>query len=385
MSVRTIGRAVAALFAVACVVPLAFLSVSAASALDQPKTPQPVSDYFADGLVPRLIDLYGSGDGLTNGSGFDETTVIGTISRVREWTPDFLIGRVSVEPTRLTNDWVAPVSVHGSVLGLATVWINPADDEPELASFDSSDVARKIGLAPEGSWLIHDPARQAWFAMTDAGLTPLVPGTSGVTELIVPGAYQRLIVGVAPEKPTSPTGVTVAALVLGIVILGVAVFVLLPVKRRDPEVLPREGIEEPPREPPVLAPPASAKNPAAANPVIAKKSAAAKFPAAKPVTAKPAAAKPAAAKSPSAKPAAAKPAAAKPPVAKPATAKPAAAKPPVAKPATAKPAAAKPAATKLEGGKPASTKQGARKRAATTQASPAPKTTKPGASSAATH
>lgn len=237
MTVRTIGRVAAAIVAFACAV----VVVPAAVAADAPKTPQPVAEYFAEGLIPRLIDLYGSGNGVTKGVDFDATTKVGAISRVREWTPDFLAGHATSDPTRLTNNWVAPVSVRGDVLGLATVWINPTTNEPELASFDSAELAREIAAAPKDASLVHDAERGAWFAEVDDSLVTLVPGTSGITGTISTQAYQRLITTVIPTQDEKPTGVAIAALVLGIVILGVAIFVLLPVKRTKSELTELEG------------------------------------------------------------------------------------------------------------------------------------------------
>jgi hypothetical protein len=204
-----------------------------ALAAEQPKTPQEVADYFADDLIPRLIDLYGSGDGVTKGIDFDATTSVGTISRVLAWTPDFLAGTAVETPTMLTNTWVAPVSLRGAVLGLASVWINPADDEPELAEFDPPELANRLATAPPKSLLVHDPARDAWFAIDGDTLTPLVPGSSGATRQTTPEAYQRTITAVSPAAAASePPGVAIAALVLGFVVLVLAVFVLLPVRRR---------------------------------------------------------------------------------------------------------------------------------------------------------
>ena len=233
MSVRTMGRAAAMIAALAFTASGAVFVAPSAGALDQPKNPQPVVDYFAEGLIPRLIDLYGGGDGVTKGTDFDATTQVGAVLRVREWTPDFLAGKTVDDPTRLTNNWVAPVRVRGDVIGLATVWINPGDNEPELATFDSVDVARQLAAAPKDSWLVHDPARSAWFALTDDGLIPLVTGTSGVAEPLTVAAYQRVIMGTSPKYEVGATsGFPMAALVLGIVVLLVAIFVILPVRRK---------------------------------------------------------------------------------------------------------------------------------------------------------
>ncbi len=214
------------------------------SATKPPVTPQPVAAYFADGLIPRLIDLYGSGNGVTTGIDFDATTLVGPISRVMEWTPDFLAGHPSSDPTRLTNNWVAPVSLRGDLIGLATVWINPADDQPELASFDSAALAQKVAAAPRGSILVHDPPRNAWFALSEDSLIPLVRGTSTVSSPTTPEAYQQIIANPTSEVTRGPSGVAIAALVLGIVILGVAVFVLLPIRKRTPRARDNEGEDE---------------------------------------------------------------------------------------------------------------------------------------------
>lgn len=229
---------------VVVVLTLGFLGASPASADDSPKIPQEVADYFANGLIPRLIDLYGSGDGVTAGTDFDATTTVGGISRVFEWTPDFLAGKFTDEPTRLTNNWVAPVSVRGEILGLATVWINPATDLPELSSFDSPELARGLAAAPDTSRLVHDAARQAWFAVSGKSLTPLVAGTSRVTGTTTTDAYQLSIATRTVPRPSGFSGVAISALVLGLVILGLAVFVLLPVGKRDKDdPLDGEGAE----------------------------------------------------------------------------------------------------------------------------------------------
>ncbi len=227
------GAHVLALLGAVVVALLSGLAVSPASAAEEPKVPQQVADYFAEGLVPRLVDLYGAGDGVSSGIDFDATTSVGAISRVLEWTPDFLAGKRTDVPTVLTNDWIAPVSVRGTVLGLATVWINPATELPELATFDPPELARALAAAPPESLLVHDTAREAWFAIDGDVLTPLVAGVSGATGPTTPDAYQKSIAVVEPADPPGPPGVAIAALVLGIVIVGLAIFVLLPVRRRS--------------------------------------------------------------------------------------------------------------------------------------------------------
>lgn len=211
---------------------LGLLAASPASADDPPQVPQQVAEYFATGLIPRLIDLYGAGNGVTEGTDFDATTTVGGISRVYEWTPDFLAGKSTNEPTRFTNNWVAPVSVRGKILGLATVWINPATDLPELASFDSPELAIRLSTAPAKSVLVSEPSRQAWFAVSGTTLTPLVPGTSRVTGTTTTDAYQLSFSPNIPAPQSGISGVALSALVLGVVVLGLAIFVLLPVRKR---------------------------------------------------------------------------------------------------------------------------------------------------------
>lgn len=236
------GRAIRILGAAS----LALASLSAAGpavAADQPKVPEQVASYFADGLIPRLIDLYGAGDGVSTGIDFDATTVVGRISRVLEWTPDFLAGKPTDAPTRLTNNWVAPVSLRGAVIGLATVWINPADDLPELATFNPPALAGLLAAAPPKSLLVRDVPHSAWFAIDGEVLTPLVEGNSGATAVTTPDAYQRTISNISQSEQSerSSPGVLIAGIVLGAVVVLLAIFVLLPDRRRrkatpeDPE------------------------------------------------------------------------------------------------------------------------------------------------------
>lgn len=215
-----------------------------ALAAEQPKVPRQVADYFADGLIPRLIDLYGAGDGVASGIDFDATTTVGAISRVLAWTPDFLAGEKSDDATVLTNDWVAPVSLRGAVIGLATVWINPATELPELATFDPPELARALAAAPPASLLVHDPDREAWFAIDGDVLTPLVPGTSGATAETTPNAYQKTLSAPEPTETEGPPGVAIAALVLGVAILGLAIFVLLPVRKSSTPDAEDDGFED---------------------------------------------------------------------------------------------------------------------------------------------
>ena len=80
-----------------------FSTVPAMPAVADEPVPEQVAEYFATGLVPRLLDLYGA-------ARVGPKSEVGAITRVSVWTDEFLAGGSSGSPTRLTNDWVAAVS-----------------------------------------------------------------------------------------------------------------------------------------------------------------------------------------------------------------------------------------------------------------------------------
>ncbi|MCU1557387.1 MAG: hypothetical protein JWN09_1382 [Microbacteriaceae bacterium] len=237
----------------------------AAQALDEPKIPEQVSAYFASGLVPRLADLYGGID-------FDATTKVGGIRRVLSWTGDFLAGKNTATPTELTNGWNAPVTINQTtVVGLATVWINPSNDLPELADFAAGPaLAAALAAAPVGTLIVRDDAHSAWFATDGTTITPLVAGTSGVTFPTTPAKYQKTMGAPTPDAVAPNQGLLVAGIVLGIVVVILAVFILLPVRRR------RHAAVEPPADVEDPAPIAVEPEPEPARPPVARPRAAAK-------------------------------------------------------------------------------------------------------------
>jgi len=211
-----------------------FASGSAARALDEPRVPENVGQYFASALVPRLVDLFGAKAGAK--VAIDSTDKVGGIRRVLSWTSAYLSGIKTDEPTQLTNTWIGPVSAaDGTVAGLATVWINPASDLPELADFSlGASLARALASAPSGTLVIRDDSHSAWFATDGRTLTPLVTGSSGVSAATTPTDYQRKfsLVPAATEESAPNQGLLIAGLVLGGVVALLAVFVLLPDRRR---------------------------------------------------------------------------------------------------------------------------------------------------------
>jgi hypothetical protein len=207
---------------------------------DTEPVPEQVSEYFATGLVPRLIDLYGPDAGSIT------DTKAGHVSRVHEWTVPFLAGTHTNIPTQLTNSWVAPVLLKGQPLGLATVWINPATDRPELADFTAgSRIVSALAALPADAALLRDEKHGAWFAVKDNLLTPLVTGTSGVRTPTPAQDYQAgLATAAAPAPATAMNqGLLIAGITLGVVVVLLAVFVLLPDRRRRrPEPTPQQEV-----------------------------------------------------------------------------------------------------------------------------------------------
>jgi hypothetical protein len=304
--VSLLRKAVAVVLLAAAAV---FASATAASALDEPRVPENVGQYFATGLVPRLVDLFGAKAGAE--VVFDSTAKVGAIHRVLSWTTGYLSGAKTAEPTQITNSWVAPITAaDGSVAGVATVWINPASGQPELADFSSgAALATALAMAPTGTLLIRDDRHSAWFATDGAMLTPLVSGSSGVAAVTTPDAYQRLLTLASPVTAESAPnrGLLIAVLVLGVVVVLLAVFVLLPDRRRRAAAntapvgeLPAGAgavavaavVPSAPEAAPDVTAAAPAK-PAAVNRAPAKRPATAKTVAAKGAPAKRAAAKPA--------------------------------------------------------------------------------------------
>ena len=215
-----------------------FGSATAASALDEPRVPENVGQYFTSGLVPRLANLFGAKAGAE--VVFDSSAKVGPIHRVLVWTTAYLSGAKTAEPTQITNSWVAPISAaDGTVAGVATVWINPASSQPELADFSIGPaLATALATAPPGTLLIRDDSRSAWFATDGKTLTPLISGSSGIATITTPDAYQRQFTLTSPASVESAPngGLLIAVLVLGVVVVLLAVFVLLPDRRRRASV-----------------------------------------------------------------------------------------------------------------------------------------------------
>ncbi|MDI1335958.1 MAG: hypothetical protein PSU94_07205, partial [Lacunisphaera sp.] len=189
--------------------------------------PVEVADYVAapDGLLAALDDFYGVGE---NGTGldFDETTTTGQIDRVFAFAPAWLAGQQVDPPVELTNEWTVPVSIGDEPVGLAILWINPATVEPELADFvPDRDVAAALAAVADGTFVVHDAPRSAWFLLAPPDLTPVVSGTSGISGPSTLSVYQGLLAG--PTPAAVDRGPSFASVLSVGTIVGVALIVIL--------------------------------------------------------------------------------------------------------------------------------------------------------------
>jgi hypothetical protein len=251
------------------------LAAGSSAAADEPsRVPEEVAEYFSTALIPRLGDLYGPGVGGAAGIDFDDsTTTVGPISRVMVWTEDFRAGVDTNLAVELSNTWVASITssepageaatdaaASGSSaasesaapsdaaaevvqLGLATVWISPYTNLPELANFvPSADIGPAIARAPEGSMLVHDEEKDAWYALAGDQLTPLAQGGEAIPGPAIPlDTAQQTLWQELETLPQSGAnnGFVIAGLTLAFVVVLLAIFVLVPDRRHaalDPEL-----------------------------------------------------------------------------------------------------------------------------------------------------
>jgi hypothetical protein len=365
---RTLGALAAVVGLVVGAAGVAFGAAGAASA-SLGSVPPEVTSYVTSGaMVARLNDVYGPNASGTAGISFDDTTKAGPISRVYEWTAERLANRPTDHPVQLTNNWVVPITIGGTSVGLATIWINPQTVNAELAEFTpSAALGTAMTTVPDTAALVRDGATGAWLALADGKVTPLIPGTSGLTGTVPVSSLKLAPVGPAPVVASEPnTGLALAIGIVGLIVIIVVVALLLPRVRGSKKGGPVDPVD------PVDAAVADAEPATAETEPATGESAAANATAPKPATRKPAASKPAAPK-----PAASQPAAAKPATSQPATSKAATPKPATSKPAGPRPSGRTPttsSAANSSAAKPASSKPPV-SRPATAKASkpPAPK------------
>jgi hypothetical protein len=228
-------------FAVTLAALLVFLPASLARA--EGSVPSEVAAYVADGsLFAQLNDVYGP-DAEGDGIDFDETTKAGVIERVHVWSTELLAGEETDHPLDLLNEWVVPITIADAPVGLATIWINPATVRPELALFQAdAELATALSAVADGSSLVHDVESAAWLALAaDGTLTPLVPGTTGLSTPVPIDDVALLppVGGPATSGGDPGTGVGFAiAVVLLLLVIIVVALVLPGLRRKKPDADP---------------------------------------------------------------------------------------------------------------------------------------------------
>jgi len=219
-----------------------------AGANGEGSVPSEVAAYVASGaLVAQLNDVYGmnaEGDGID----FDDTTEPGVIDRVHVWSAAQLAGEETEHPLDLVNEWVVPISIDETLVGVATIWINPATVEPELASFTAdADLATALSAIEKGSSLVRDVPSAAWLALAEDGtLTALVPGSTGLS---TPVPLDDVALLPAPSGDPVPsgdpgTGVGLAMAVLLFLLAVIVVVLLVPILRKKRPVEPEAVVQE---------------------------------------------------------------------------------------------------------------------------------------------
>jgi hypothetical protein len=223
--------------AIALLAVVGVLGTQSAASASQGSVPAQVSAYAADpaGLVSRLDDLFGpgaSGDGIE----FGETTTVGQLNRVFTFTPDFIAGDATDIAVERANEWSAPILIDEKPVGLATIWINPATVAPELADFEpTAELATALTDVPAEVFVVHDPARDAWFTLVDTALTTLSAGSSGADADVSLSEYQDVLTDAAEaaaqaEQPVN-TGAILSITIIAAAALAVIIVLLIPLIR----------------------------------------------------------------------------------------------------------------------------------------------------------
>jgi hypothetical protein len=242
---------------------LAVLGVAAAAAVGpalpalaaQGSVPSEVTRYVDDpaGLVARLDDLFGvtsSGQGIE----FGDTTEPGPVTRAWVFTAGYLNGDDPETAVELANLWTVPILIDEDPIGLATVWINPATDAPDLADFVvGATEADALSQVPDDAQLVRDEGRAAWFSLIAGKLVPLIGGTSGVVGSTTLADYQAIASSAPSAAPQDLSGLIGGGILLGATVLAIAGLLAIPALvrrvRASSGVVPTELPAPPPPKP----------------------------------------------------------------------------------------------------------------------------------------
>ena len=193
--------------------------------------PYDVTQYIATQLIDDLNEFYGPG---TEGKGmlFTNTTTTTGGTRVYVFTDDYLAGTESDPAVKRLNEWVSVISIDKAVVGFAIVSIEPVTDTVQLDSFtESPDFGTVVAALPETATLVRDDAREAWFGLEDAKLTPIVAGTSRVTEPISLDDYRDVVANWPSDKDEVETPADTSGAFLIVGLIAVLIILLLAVER----------------------------------------------------------------------------------------------------------------------------------------------------------
>ncbi len=226
---RNPRRSIALVAAIAAAVGALTMTGIVPASASAGSVPPEVTRYVTTGpMVERLDDVYGPNADGTKGVDFDATTKPGPISRVWVWTAERRAGKPTADPTRMTNRWVDPVTVAGHPIGVATIWINPDLDAPELAEFQA-DPAAAVALAavPASAQLVHDTVSRAWLALAAGVVTPLVPGSTGLSTPVPVDEFAiEPAAAAASDELSDPTGWAIGGTAF-VVLIALSVVVLV--------------------------------------------------------------------------------------------------------------------------------------------------------------
>jgi hypothetical protein len=201
--------------------------VVAPAGASEGSVPSVVAAYATDpaGLLSRLDDLFGVGAG-GKGLDFGDTAEVGELDRVFVWRADFLAGGTGQNPVKRVNEWTATITIAGKPVGVATMWINPAGDVPDLADFtEGASIGAAFADIPAAASLVHDTAHSAWFTLEGDALSPIVEGESGVGAATTLTAYQRLIADAG--TPVQPVDAANSGAANSIIVVAIAVVVVV--------------------------------------------------------------------------------------------------------------------------------------------------------------